>query len=383
MAVNSSDAIVLVPGLLGFGSFGSKSRPVVSYFQHVLQLLERVFTVQLGLPAAPRLYVHEPPPTGPLALRVASLATALDQIVGGLPAGAFVHIIGHSTGGLDARLLVNLKYLPVDGPTLAEKRRLLPRIGGIVALSAPMAGAPSAAHVAPLLPHVLNGPVAGIIAGLYLLSILNAAKGNGLIARAEHVMAAVASLSASPVAPVLGSEAALRALSGLDHEVVSQVRRFLARVVEDHRLFDDLEPRAMADLNAQIGSSDVHPIRFFATVSPPPPLVSIEPTRQLYALAHRWARPWFVGRSDFPSGEWLSPRKRALETRSANDGIVTTASQVGTTSSLSQQPAHIIEADHFDTIGHFDGVGETFFKSGAAMTRERFEFLWARIARAI
>lgn len=383
MTVQSGDAIVIVPGLLGFGSFGGKDAPRITYFQHVLPLLERVSIRELGLPAAPRLVVHEPPPTGPLSLRVASLAAAVDEILGGLAPSASVHIIGHSTGGLDARLLVNLEYLPSDGPSLQEKRRLLPRIGGIVAVSAPMAGAPFAAHAAPLLPHVVNGPVAGVIAGLYLLSILNAAKGRGVLDAREHALAAAASLGACPLFPLSGARAILRGIAGLDAETSEQIRRFLKRVVEDNRLFDDLTPRAMAELNSRVAAGDVRPIRLFATVSPPPPLVSIEPTRQLYSLAHRWAKPWLTGHRDFPSVEWLSPRRPALETRSANDGIVTTASQVSMPPAAARAGASLIEADHFDTVGHFDGLGESLFASGAGMTRERFEMLWLRIARAL
>src|SRR5262245_51385438 len=101
------DAVVLVPGLFGFGSFGEGENQI-RYFDQVVANIAR-FT---GLDER-RFVVHEPGPAEPLAWRVRSLHDHVTQVLAaGLPAGPVerVHLIGHSTGGVDVRLLMNERY---------------------------------------------------------------------------------------------------------------------------------------------------------------------------------------------------------------------------------------------------------------------------------
>src|SRR4051812_17640722 len=137
MAFQSDDGIIFVPGLFGFGSFGPKDKPILRYFQFVLDAMEK----NLGCLKS-RSYFHEPPPTGPLDLRVNSLARAIDEILHvGFPFSKFkpkrLHLIGHSTGGLDIRLLLNERYSRFGGPTASERAAFLPYIASAVSISAP------------------------------------------------------------------------------------------------------------------------------------------------------------------------------------------------------------------------------------------------------
>ncbi len=379
MSVNPSDTIVLVPGLLGFGSFGPENEPPkLSYFRHVCDALANVLTTDLGLPSAPRFHVHEPPPTGPLAERVQSLAVAIDGILTDASPGARVHVIGHSTGGLDARLLVNPRYTPQAGPTLADKQRIVSRLGGLVSLSAPHRGASIAKNLAPLVPHLIQGPVSGLISWLYLVSILNTARSRALVDHARYLITALLALPKSLVMPVTGSKELVELTTELDAVTADQIRRFLKRVVEDNRLVGDLAPAAMRELNREIAEGDTFPIHSFVSVSPEPRLWPPAPTRLLYAAIYDASRPPDEG-DDFPEGSWLGGDAPELATRTARDGVVTSASQPSPAAIGGSRPV-LIEGDHLDVVGHFEGVGETFFDSGSKMTRERFYALWSRIA---
>jgi triacylglycerol lipase len=380
MAVQSGDVIVLVPGLLGFGSFGPKGAPVISYFRHVQAELERVLQSELGLASLPRFHVHEPPPTGPLALRVASLAGALEQLLAESSPEARCHVIGHSTGGVDARLLVNLEYLPEGGPSRAEKERLRARIASVISIAAPQQGAAFAENFGPLVPFVIAGPVSNVLSGLYLLSILNAARAQHQTSDERYFAAAVAALIKSLVAPVAGSQQLLQLATVLDPEVAAQVERFLQQVVDDHRLIDDLRPDAMHTLNARVASGDTFPVRSIVTVSPPP-IWSLEPARILYGAAYHWASPRAGRGSPFPRGEWLGPQPPGHDTPVANDGIVPSAAQRH--EQRDGLPVSLLLGDHLDVVGHFAGVGETLFKSGADFTPARFSELWRLVARSL
>jgi hypothetical protein len=93
--MNHPPAIVFVPGFFGFGSFGPAGAPIIEY----VKFARSVLRTELG--ARTPVIVHQPPPTGPLSARAASLFRALDAIVrdgvDGEPVGD-LHVVGHSTG---------------------------------------------------------------------------------------------------------------------------------------------------------------------------------------------------------------------------------------------------------------------------------------------
>src|SRR5436305_13909328 len=92
-----SEVVLFVPGFCGFGTFGHPDRPLVEYFAHVEDAVLRALTRPL------RFAVHQPPPAGSLAERARSLH---DKATQPLREGAGrLHLVGHSSGGADARLL--------------------------------------------------------------------------------------------------------------------------------------------------------------------------------------------------------------------------------------------------------------------------------------
>ncbi|MFN2547607.1 MAG: esterase/lipase family protein, partial [Myxococcales bacterium] len=99
------EVVVFVPGFFGFGAFGHPDRPLIEYFARVEDALLRAHVRPM------RFAVHQPPPAGSLAERVRSLHDRIAELIA---AGARkLHLVGHSSGGLDARLLANEKYSAV------------------------------------------------------------------------------------------------------------------------------------------------------------------------------------------------------------------------------------------------------------------------------
>src|SRR5580765_3732760 len=84
--------VYLSPGMFGFGRIGS-----YNYFAHI----ERELTARFA-DAGHQLVAHviEDLPTASIRRRAARLAELVAQEPGDDP----IHLLGHSTGGLDARL---------------------------------------------------------------------------------------------------------------------------------------------------------------------------------------------------------------------------------------------------------------------------------------
>ena len=98
--------IVLVPGLFGFARLGG-----FDYFMHVEEalasrLLERGADCEFVVVSAP--------PTGSIVHRTQVLMDAIQQSCAD-DAGA-IHLVGHSTGGLDVRLLASPSAWPAPPP---------------------------------------------------------------------------------------------------------------------------------------------------------------------------------------------------------------------------------------------------------------------------
>src|SRR5512134_3680859 len=108
----------------------------ITYFGHVGRFLaERL--AALGL--EPRIHIVRTPPTASLPVRAARVAEMIDATAqrGGAP----LHLIGHSSGGLDVRLLA----APGVGlPTALDVERLAARVQTVVTIATPHHGTPLA-----------------------------------------------------------------------------------------------------------------------------------------------------------------------------------------------------------------------------------------------
>ena len=124
--------IYFAPGMFGFGKLAS-----YDYFAHLERALVRELRAR-GHDAV--TWVVHVPPTASVTKRAARLAELVAST--SVEADAHVHLVGHSTGGIDVRLLASPgASIPCDDAALTW----LPRLASVTTLSTPHHGTPLAA----------------------------------------------------------------------------------------------------------------------------------------------------------------------------------------------------------------------------------------------
>src|SRR5687768_15625836 len=117
--------VFLTPGMFGFGRLAS-----YDYFVHVDKALARRLA-DAGVEAT--IYVAEVPPTASVRRRTVQLT----EFVARMDRGGPVHLLGHSTGGLDVRLAAS----PSATLTVAaEAIAWLPRLRTVTMMNTPHFG---------------------------------------------------------------------------------------------------------------------------------------------------------------------------------------------------------------------------------------------------
>lgn len=386
-------AVILVPGFFGFGTFGRAKEegerkgtlersaqagaidPTrIQYFARVADVLKETLGGEDEV-----LYIgHEPSPTGPLVVRATELH---EQIKTQLAKGVTrVHLIGHSTGGVDARLVANRGYALPNVSTL-ERDEVISRIASIMTVSAPFHGAPVAEYF-----DGRRGE--NVMMLLSLLSVLTTTRELRLTGRVALLAAMILRRFGSLTKPedlVIPTF-----LAGVDPGTATQIQGFLAKIISDHRALFDLSPAQTRQRGEHLTATDHPGIRSFVTSAPRPPgyLASFFSRdapllRMLYAYAYRRAMPTASAsaRAQFPKGPWIggdaATQDAIANEAGVNDGVVPAASQT-----IDGRAEAILLADHLDVVGHYDddGGGGTFFKSGAAFDDARFREFWTKVA---
>src|SRR5438874_5083011 len=131
--MQTPDVVVLVPGLLGFTRFGG-----FYYFaDRLIAVLRGLLEEPLGypVPVVPVMTL----PADNLGNRQAELLQNLTGVCGKLAGVQRLHLIGHSTGGVDAQLLACTKSF--DGHAWDKKANAVrKKIRSVVTISAPHYG---------------------------------------------------------------------------------------------------------------------------------------------------------------------------------------------------------------------------------------------------
>ena len=364
--------IYLVPGFLGFAHLGR-----ITYFGHVRRVLTERLAAQ-GL--EPHIHIVRTSPTASLPDRAARVAEVMHATA---PRGeAPLHLIGHSSGGLDVRLLT----APGVGlPTALDVERLAARVRTVVTVSTPHHGTPIASFFTTLQGqqlmqllslstiYVLNFGHLPLAALLWMGSFF--VRFGGLVAGSE-----------------LLDELFGKLLEDFTPARRRDVRKLLRDVVRDQALMLQLTPEAMEVFNATVLQRPG--IRYGAVVgqAAPPSLratlhAGIDPAAQvthaLYSALYRLiaAAPVRVSPKLAPAqARALQRTYRAMPSPAANDGIVPTISQAW------GQIVHVAVADHLDVLGHFrdaehDPPHVDWLVSGSDFDRRRFEALWTDVVR--
>jgi hypothetical protein len=364
--------IYLVPGFFGFARLGA-----LTYFQGVEDVLGKALA-RRGLEA--EIVSCRTQPTASIRRRADRLVGQVRE-AGGLDA-EHVHFVGHSTGGLDVRLLTTpgVRLRPDE-----SERRIVARTRSVVTVATPHFGTPLAGFFTTILGRQL----------LELLTVLATSWGG----RAGLVAAAQAISLAARADDLLGRRRTF--LDSLARSLLSQATprqdadlwQYLREIASDQGAIVQLMPEAMHLYNAAVVA---HPeIRYGAlvTVAPPPPsgfgagdLLSLGRA----ALAGAFSLLHTITAREHRHYPYPHPGARALEpyqdrfdfplTPRSNDGIVPTFSQLyGTV-------LDVVLADHLDVVGQFpreEIPHGDWLPSGSGFDEQRFAAAWDRVAEAI
>ncbi len=361
----SLSRIYLSPGFFGFSTLGS-----FEYFCHMRGGLQRRFR-EAG--RGVEIHVVDVYPTASIRRRAATLADAIAHTADG---DGPIHLVGHSTGGIDARLLAS-PTMNLHGAALAP--RWAGRLRSVTTINSPHYGTPLASFFATLSGQRL----------LYAMSALTVA--------VLKIGAPPLALSSSLVASLAGIERAvgvrLRVVDSLTDRVVrmldsassNEVSEFLRRVRADQGAIIQLSPEAMDLFQAGVEDNPAVAYQSVASYTPPPTLlqwarVLVPPwssaSLPIFATLQRLTSLEHEGYRCAPPGNAADQVLRevlgTVPAPAANDGVVPIRSQVW---------GKLIWAglgDHLDVVGHFggedhDGSHTDWLGSGSGFSAERFD----------
>lgn len=366
--------IYLVPGFFGFANLGK-----LKYFAHVREfLMERSAAWKIMV----KVVVVKTPPTSSLPKRAVRILESIAATCRSRHAA--VHLIGHSSGGIDVRL-VTAPSLSL--PTDLDVERLIARVRTVVSVAAPHYGTPVASAFASLLGQKLLRVLS--LSTIYLLRFgrlpLEALLQLGTIfARLDN----------------LGLNSALLdewfevLLADFSIGRRRAVQALLAQVAEDQALLVQVTSAGMDLFNATVGNRAAVRYGSVVTCGARPGVGStlaagLDPSAQatlaVYRTLYRFAAstpPQRVPPLTAAQARILRHAYGKRPDARANDGLVPTRSQ------LWGDVIHAARADHLDVIGHFNDRSRTpphfdWLATGSGFDREKFETLWADVLRYI
>ena len=362
-------AIYLIPGFFGFANLGR-----LRYFVHVDQFL-RERCAERGIDA--RVHVVHTHPTASLPARAALVIETLARTLG---RGEVAHLIGHSTGGIDARLAT------APGarlPTELDAERWAERVRSVIGVSAPQHGTPLAAALTTR-------------RGQELLALLSLA--TSYVLRFGHIPLSALVNFAALFAPSERKQGDGNLFDDLSERLLADfsltrrraVARLLREVGEDQSLLLQLTPESMDLFDATVRERPG--LRYGCVVarSRPPGVgttlaAGLDPGAQaihaIYAAIYRASAqtsPSSTPPADVAQRRALRRAYAKLPGAHANDGIVPTRSQVH------GRVIAAVRADHLDVIGHFDDArGDPphydWLTTGTGFSRAHFESVWRRV----
>ena len=367
------DALVfLVPGFFGFTSVGA-----VSYFERVERVLGSALR-RRGMAA--RIVRCTTQPTASIPRRVEALRR---QVVrrGGLHAQE-LHFVGHSTGGLDVRMLLAPGVAATRGST-AE---------GIAGLTRTAISVATPHHGTPLANDFLS--LQGQTLLLVLSALATSGQGRGVLVAAAKAVAIVARLDdwlGRAEGPLDRLAESLLARMRFHHD--DPVWRYLGAIEQDQGAVLQLTPEGMdlfgaavadrpgIDHGCVVAGVPAPREEFNANELLDPEYLAL---RALFRLLHALtSRPHPRYPYPVPSAATRRMLERGLgfaATPATNDGIVPTLSQ------LHGRVLHVARADHLDLVGHYTLAGgrtADWLPSGAGFSPEAFDATWDAVAAAI
>jgi hypothetical protein len=366
--------IYLSPGLFGFNQIGA-----YAYFKHLEKALLRRFA-DAGRDS--RIHLVEAAPTASIRRRAHSLLAELSRT---LQSEDRIHFVGHSTGGLDARLVACKTSMLGDSRVPAFRER----IRSVTTMNTPHYGTPLASFFATVSGQRL----------LYLLSALTVTAlrfGGPPLAITSSLVAAFGRIDrAFGLEVKLLNRITETIVGALDDASSRDLRAYLAGLRDDQGGILQLSPESMDLFCLSVEDNPDVYYQSTASYAPPPgvrhwarslaspwtsPSATIFTTLyQLTAMRHR------MYPCEPASTDWnriLIDRLGQVPPPLASDGIVPFRSQ------LWGQLVWAGQGDHLDVVGHFAGSRRgdehvDWLSSGARFDRARFDALVDAVAKGI
>ncbi|HET9955936.1 MAG TPA: hypothetical protein VFQ61_15610 [Polyangiaceae bacterium] len=365
--------ILLVPGFFGFGRFGE-----ISYFNGVADVLTRALARQ-GIAAQ----VNEVAtvPTASIRVRAARVLEALERLQS--TTDGPIHIIGHSTGGLDARLAIApTASLPTDRHFTAPER-----LRTLVTVCCPHFGTPIATFFCGGWGRALLRVICSYLVWLLLtgrLPLRVFLKLGYWIVRVRDPFRKRRTTF---------DEVYEKLLNDLSEPRRQELAAFLKAVAEDQSLVFQLTPAGCDLLNACTAEPNVHYASVVARAERPSWrywLSSVwdlytQMVHPFYGWLHRLstrAEVRFIPAPVTKQAQVLEQAYGRTLALTDSDGLVPTLSQVW------GDVIHAARADHLDVVGQFgriesDSWAGDWLPSHSGFDRSQFDALWSDVARYI
>jgi len=378
--------VYLSPGFFGFTHMGGEGGSRLVYFGHVRDfLLARLRERGLDAEVVP-VASH---PTASLQTRAQDVLRAMAETASGDDAD--LHLIGHSTGGLDARSIVSARMA-------AEAPDFVKRVRSVVSVATPHYGTP----LADFFHEDRRGET--LLRLLYLFTAFALRRGPRpllfLVFRLFYdVSRAGDSLGFGQALPDLLA----RMLGDLPPSEFEALKAFVEQIGTNQALIEELTPGNLNGFNRD--TPDVPRVRYGSVVTGAPPpspegwfgavldnpqpslrdllsLRLLDPDPQLVYGAYSYLYLKSAPRSDNlrvpePTPEQAHLLRYALGDvyPSLSDGIVPTRSQVW------GELLHVAKADHLDVLGHYEEEPDhvSWLKSGSHFRGPQFDVLWRHV----
>ncbi len=351
--------------MFGFGHLAG-----YDYFKHVRAGLEQRFA-QAGVEA---VFEDVPaPPTSSLRYRSRILAATVAKSAGS--DGGPIHLIGHSTGGLDVRLVLSPKVnLGVTPEQLAWRDRVV----SAVTINTPHYGSPLATYFA-----TVSGT--RVLYVLSLLTVVSLTIGEPSLAIFSRLVAGVGGIDSLFGGDMkLFSRVTDSVLRFVDRDGRGEIADFLSKVRIDQGAIIQIMPEAMDLFNAAtvldarvrygcVVSAGAQPrvMRFARRIWSPYAAFTAAIYATLYQFASQQSEVYPYARPSQRETEFLRVGIDHDVNGESNDGIVPTLSM------LWGELLWAGEADHLDILGHFHDdqkpkLHMDWVTSGSRFTRQRF-----------
>jgi pimeloyl-ACP methyl ester carboxylesterase len=368
--MSSPHHVILIPGFFAFAGLGD-----LRYWSGVDVALKTAFDVyQLNVD----ITEIETLPTASIRYRAARVLEAIERVC--QKDDGPIHLIGHSTGGLDARLAV----IPTAALPTSANFKCSERVASIVTIATPHHGTPLAATFGsamgqPLLRWLSSSAVLGLERGKLPFSTL--LRIGALVSRLDDVFGLEQTVIDQLYAQLFNEFTDERRLALI---------AFLQQVTGDRALIVQLNPDSLDLFNATTADPNVDFGCVVTRGRPPTWRRVVVQYRDAYAqgLYALYTLLWLItSRSDERYLPKLNEQQQlaflsgygTLPSHHDNDGMSPTLSQVW------GEVIHVADADHLDVMGQYGdrtrpGIHADWLPSGSGFDGEKFAALWSAVA---